>query len=544
MMSEPAAVHMRGITKRFSGITANDSVELLVRRGEIHALLGENGAGKSTLMNVLFGLYEPDAGSIEIHGTETAIASPAAATKLGIGMVHQHFHLVQPFTVLENIMLGVEHCGLFGTVNTGRARAEVRRLCEDAHFEIDLDARIKDIPVSAQQRVEILKMLYRKADILIFDEPTAVLTPQEIDDLLLTMKGLAKRGKSIIFITHKLGEILSAADRCTVLRLGKNTGTLEVKDATKETLSELMVGRAINFAVNGPENFSENLPDNSAEHSSADKTPAAEKDGTKPPEKPAQKHEATPVLELRDIRVTERGGITKLNRCTLTVHAGEILGLAGIEGNGQAELAEIITGMRLPAGGSLHLLGRDITRESVRGRIARGISCIPEDRLKYGLIPSFELKDTLILSDYYREPFSRRGLLRQPSIVSHADALIAEFDIRCGNGARSVSASLSGGNQQKAIIAREVFRKPSLLLAVQPTRGLDVGAIEYVHTRIIAEKKRGAAVLLISYDLDEIFALTDAVAVISRGVVTERIATKKANRRDIGLAMAGVQAAA
>ena len=498
----PYAVEMQNITKRFPGIVANDKVSLRVKHGEIHAILGENGAGKSTLMSMLFGLYEPDSGDIRIRGQKLLIRSPNDAAKYGIGMVHQHFHLVQNFTVFENIILGVEQNNLFGVFEKKRTYAEIAAMSSAAGLKVDLDARIDSISVSMQQRVEILKMLYRKSDILIFDEPTAVLTPQEIDDLLAIMKRLAGEGKSIIFITHKLKEILAAADSCTVLRKGVSIGTVAVNQTNAKELAHMMIGRAVNFAIG--------------------KTPA---------------HAQGVQLELQDICFTDDRGVEKLRRCNIRLCAGEILGIAGIEGNGQHEMSDIIIGLRAPTRGRVLLNGRDITNMDIRHRMAHGLACIPEDRHKFGIVPHFTLGENIVLADYYKMPFSLHGMLQPQAIHEHADTLIENFDIRCAEGWRTDTASMSGGNQQKAIIAREIFRTPKVLLAVQPTRGLDVGAIEYVHERILAERDRGAAVLLISYDLDELLNLTDSIAVLSQGRITERVPTCETNERQLGLAM-------
>lgn len=495
-------VEMQNITKQFSGVCANDKVFLRVKNGEIHAILGENGAGKSTLMNLLFGLYKPDSGDIYIRGAQSLIRNPNDATKYGIGMVHQHFHLVENFTVFENIILGVEENNIVGMLEKKQSYVNIQAMSDSVKLKVDLDARVDSIPVSMQQRVEILKMLYRKSDILIFDEPTAVLTPQEIDDLLAIMKMLVKEGKSIIFITHKLREILAVADTCTVLRKGMSIDTVDVKDTTKEELAQMMIGRSVSFSI--------------------EKKPA---------------HLQAPQFAFKEVSFTDEKGIEKLHNCNLTLYAGEILGIAGIEGNGQREMSDIIVGLLMPTGGRILLNGIDVTHMDIRSRIENGLACIPEDRHKFGIVPHFMLGENIILCDYYKAPFSRHGMLQSDAIRKHTNTLIENFDIRCGKGWMTDTASMSGGNQQKAIIAREISRSPKVLIAIQPTRGLDIGAIEYVHTRILAERDRGVAVLLISYDLDELLKLTDSVAVLSKGCITERVATRDTNEKQLGLAM-------
>ncbi len=501
-VASPYVVEMQGITKQFPGVVANDSVTLRVRQGEIHAILGENGAGKSTLMSLLFGLYEPDSGEIYIRGEKSRIRNPNDATRYGIGMVHQHFHLVENFSVFENIILGVEKNNVLGMFEKKQSYADISAMSNAVGLKVDLDARIDSIPVSMQQRVEILKMLYRKSDILIFDEPTAVLTPQEIEDLLAIMKRLVQEGKSIIFITHKLKEILAVADSCTVLRKGLSIGTVDVQDTSKEALAQMMVGRPVSFSL--------------------EKRPT---------------HGEKVQLELANISFTNERGVEKLRNCNVTLYAGEILGIAGIEGNGQHELSDVIVGLLAPTQGSVILDGVDITGMDIRHRISHGLACIPEDRHKFGMVPHFMLGENIVLSDYYKVPFSRHGTLQPEAIHEHADTLIQNFDIRCGEGWLTDTASMSGGNQQKAIIAREIARIPKVLLAIQPTRGLDIGAIEYVHKRMLVERDRGAAVLLISYDLDELLKLTDSIAVLSKGQITERVATSETNERQLGLAM-------
>ncbi len=500
--SSQYAVEMKNVTKQFSGMIANDKVCLRVKEGEIHAILGENGAGKSTLMNLLFGLYKPDSGDIYIRGKKISIHNPNEATKCGIGMVHQHFHLVENFTVFENIILGVEQNSAFGMFEKKQSYANIQTMSDAVGMHVDLDARIDNIPVSMQQRVEILKILYRKSNILIFDEPTAVLTPQEIDDLLVIMKKLVKEGRSIIFITHKLKEILAIADTCTILRKGICINTVNVKNTNKEELAEMMIGHSVNFSIE---------------------------------KKPTLVQEVQ--LTLQEINFTNDKGIKKLQNCNLTLYAGEILGIAGIEGNGQHEISDIIVGLLTPTNGRILLNDTDITHMSIRNRIAHGLACIPEDRHKFGIIPHFMLQDNIILHDYYKKPFSQNGILQQDAIRKHANMLIENFDIRCSEGGMTNTTNMSGGNQQKAIIAREIYRNPKVLIAIQPTRGLDIGAIEYVHTRILTERDRGAAVLLISYDLDELLKITDTIAVLNKGQITKRIATIDTNEKQLGLAM-------
>jgi len=497
-------IEMRNITKIFPGIVANDDISLELRRGEIHALLGENGAGKSTLMSVLFGLYRPEHGEILKNGAPVRIQGPNDATRLGIGMVHQHFKLVQQFTVLENIILGVETVR-GGLLKMDEARTRVLELSRRYKLDVDPDARIEDITVGMQQRVEILKMLYRENEILIFDEPTAVLTPQEIDELMGVMKGLAEEGKSILFITHKLDEIKRAADRCTVLRKGKSVGTVDVADTTVEQMSEMMVGRKVSMKV--------------------DKTPA-EPGGA--------------VLEVSGL--TARNKVTgklSVNNVTFTVSSGEIVSIAGVDGNGQSELIYALTGLMKADTGTIILDGKDITHNTVRGRAEYSMAHIPEDRHRHGLVLDYLLSYNLILQTYYKPEFSKHGFLRFTDIDTYAENLIEQYDIRCGQGSKTITRSMSGGNQQKAIVARELNRYPKLLLAVQPTRGLDVGAIETIHRQLIAARDSGAAVLLVSLELDEVMHVSDRILVMFEGEIVADVKPEDVTYQELGLYMAG-----
>ncbi|HIX94870.1 MAG TPA: ABC transporter ATP-binding protein [Candidatus Gemmiger excrementipullorum] len=497
---------MLHITKEFPGIKANDDVTLQLRRGEVHALLGENGAGKSTLMSVLFGLYQPEQGTIKKNGEEVRIKDPNDANALGIGMVHQHFKLVECFSVLDNIMLGVEPCKA-GFLQKSAARKRVVELSEKYGLRVDPDALISDISVGMQQRVEILKMLYRDNEILIFDEPTAVLTPQEIDELMEIMRGFKKEGKSILFITHKLNEIMAVADRCTVLRKGKGIGTVEIAKTTKEELSRMMVGRDVQFAVE------------------------------KAPAKPGE-----PVLQVKDLKVPGRVHKKDAVRdVSFTVHAGEIVCLAGIEGNGQTELVYGLTGLEKVTGGSLTLCGQDITHASIRQRSKDGMSHIPEDRHKHGLVLDYTLEKNLVLQRYWEPAFQNHGFIKQGEVRAYADKLIEQYDVRSGQGSVTIARSMSGGNQQKAIIAREIDKDPKLLVAVQPTRGLDVGAIEYIHKQIVAERDRGTAVLLVSLELDEVMNLSDRILVMYEGEIVGEFDPKTTTVEELGLYMAGAK---
>ncbi|MBQ5801148.1 MAG: ABC transporter ATP-binding protein, partial [Clostridia bacterium] len=485
---------------------ANDDITLQLKRGEIHALLGENGAGKSTLMSVLFGLYQPEKGEIRKNGKHVTIKDPNDANALGIGMVHQHFKLVDVFTVLDNIILGVEP-NTAGFLKKKQAREKVMSLSKTYGLNIDPDALVENITVGMQQRTEILKMLYRDNEILIFDEPTAVLTPQEIDELMGVMRGLAKEGKSILFITHKLNEIMAVADRCTVLRKGKYIGTVNIADTTKEELSNMMVGRDVKFVV--------------------------DKDEAKPKES---------VLECNSVCV--KGGLGKKNavrNVTFNVRAGEIVCIAGIDGNGQTEFVHALTGLSKVESGSIRLLSEDITNKSIRYRNTHGMSHIPEDRHKHGLVLDYSLEENMVLQRYFEPKFQKNGFIRFDSVREYADDLIERFDVRSGQGAATVSRSMSGGNQQKAIVAREMDREHKLLVAVQPTRGLDVGAIEYIHKQIVSSRDKGTAVLLVSLELEEVMSLSDRILVMYEGEIVGELDPKTTTVQELGLYMAGAK---
>ena len=501
-------IEMLNITKEFPGIIANDDITLRVKQGEIHALLGENGAGKSTLMSVLFGLYQPEKGTIKIKGKEVAIKGPLDANALGIGMVHQHFKLVHNFTVLQNIVLGMETTK-GGLIQMAEARKKVVELSEKYNLLVDPDALISDITVGMQQSTEILKMLYRENEILIFDEPTAVLTPQEIDELMQIMKDLVAEGKSILFITHKLNEIKAVADRCTVLRRGKYIGTIDVADTDKEKMSEMMVGRKVNLTV--------------------------------------AKSEAKPgetVLAVEDVCVKSvREGHTKnvVDHVSFNVRKGEIVCIAGIDGNGQTEFVHALTGLAKVDGGSIKLLGEDITNRSVRYRNTHGMSHIPEDRHKHGLVLDYSLEENMVLQRYFEPQFQKGGFIRFDAVRKYADDLIERFDVRSGQGAITTSRSMSGGNQQKAIVAREMDREHKLLIAVQPTRGLDVGAIEYIHKQIVNSRDSGTAVLLVSLELEEVMSLSDRILVMYEGEIVGELDPKTTTVQELGLYMAGAK---
>ena len=499
-------IEMINITKEFPGIVANDNITLRLKKGEIHALLGENGAGKSTLMSVLFGLYQPEKGEIRKNGQVVQINDPNDANALGIGMVHQHFQLVEIFTVLENIILGVEP-NKAGFLKKNEAREKVMALSEKYGLRVDPDALIEDITVGMQQRVEILKMLYRENEILIFDEPTAVLTPQEIKELLEIMRGFAKEGKSILFITHKLNEIMAVADRCTVLRKGKCIGTVDVKDTTKEELSRMMVGRDISFKVGKKES------------------------------KPGDV-----VLSVRNLSVPSK--IQKkdaVKNISFDVRAGEILCLAGIDGNGQTEFVNALTGLEKASSGSIILKGKDITKASVRERSILGMSHIPEDRHKHGLVLDYKLEENLVLQRYWQPKFHKNGFIKFKAVREYAEGLIEKYDIRSGQGPETITRSMSGGNQQKAIVAREIDKNHDLLVAVQPTRGLDVGAIEYVHKQLIASRDAGKAVFLVSLELDEVMNVSDRILVIYEGEIVGELDPKTTNVQELGLYMSGAK---
>jgi simple sugar transport system ATP-binding protein len=498
-------IEMHNITKRFPGIIANDDVTLQLKKGEIHALLGENGAGKSTLMSVLFGLYKPEEGRILVNGKEVNITGPGDANLLGIGMVHQHFKLVHNFTVLENIVLGAETTSK-GMLQVAEAREKVLALSEKYGFEIDIDKEVRHISVGMQQRVEILKMLYRDNEILIFDEPTAVLTPQEIEALMQTMRTMAGEGKSILFITHKLDEIKHVADRCSVLRKGKLVGVVDVADTSKEEMSEMMVGRSVALSLEKEEAV---IGDN--------------------------------VLEVKGLTKKGEGEKNVLTDVSLEVKAGEILCVAGIEGNGQTDLVNALTGLVTVDGGQIILDGRDITKEKIRGRGEAGMAHIPEDRHKHGLILDYPLAYNLILQKYYTDDFRRIGFLRGEKIKAFAKKMIDLFDIRCSQGASTLTRTMSGGNQQKAIVAREIDRDRKLLVAVQPTRGLDVGAIEYIHKQLLAQRDAGKAILLISLELEEVMNLSDRILVMYEGEIVADVDPKKVTYKELGLYMSGAK---
>jgi simple sugar transport system ATP-binding protein len=497
-------IEMLHITKDFPGIRANDDVTIQVKRGEIHALLGENGAGKSTLMSVLFGLYQPDSGTILKNGKEVNIHDPNDANALGIGMVHQHFKLVHNFTVLENIVMGVETT-MHGVLRMEEARKKVIELSRQYGLMVDPDKLISEITVGMQQRVEILKMLYRDNEVLIFDEPTAVLTPQEIEELMKIMRGLAGEGKSILFITHKLNEIKQVADRCSVLRKGRFIGTVDVKDTGVEQMAEMMVGRKVSFVV--------------------------EKGEAQP---------GDPALTVQNLTMYSRHhGKKLLNNISFSVRKGEIVCVAGIDGNGQSELTYALTGLMMPDGGKVFLNNTEITHAGIRYRNDLGMSHIPEDRHKHGLVLDYSLAENLVLKSYYQPKFQSRGFLKFGEIYRYSNELIEKFDIRSGQGAYTAARSMSGGNQQKAIVAREISLNPELLIAVQPTRGLDVGAIEYIHKQLITQRDAGRAVLMISLELDEVMNVADRILVMYEGEIVANLSAKGVTAQELGLYMAG-----
>lgn len=498
-------IEMLNITKEFPGIIANDNVTLRLRKGEIHALLGENGAGKSTLMSVLFGLYQPEKGEIRKNGQVVHIDNPNDANRLGIGMVHQHFKLVENFSVLDNIILGVETTKN-GFLQKAEARKRVKELSEKYGLQVDIDATVENITVGMQQKTEILKMLYRENEILIFDEPTAVLTPQEINELMTIMKGLAKEGRSILFITHKLNEIMEVADRCTVLRKGKYIGTVDIADTTKVELSRMMVGRDVSLEV------------------------------SKSPATPGEN-----IMTVTDLTVAS-GTHKKVNavkNISFNVRAGEIVGIAGIDGNGQSELVHAITGLVKPKSGRIELCGTDISKASVRKRSKTGMSHIPEDRHKHGLVLDFTLKENMVLQRYWERDFEKLGFIKNDEVKAYSDRLIERFDVRSGEGSNSIARSMSGGNQQKAIVAREMDKEHKLLVAVQPTRGLDVGAIEFIHKQLVEERDAGKAVLLVSYELEEVMTVPDRLLVMYEGKIVGELDPKQITVEELGLYMAG-----
>lgn len=501
-MAHENVIEMRDITKVFGGFVANDKINLHLRKGEIHALLGENGAGKSTLMNMLAGLLEPTSGEIAVNGQVVNLDSPSKAASLGIGMVHQHFMLVEAFTVAENIILGSE-LTKNGVLDIAGASKEIKALSERYGLAVDPSAKVADISVGAQQRVEILKTLYRGADILIFDEPTAVLTPSEIDELMAIMKNLVKEGKSIILITHKLDEIRAVSDRVTVIRRGKSIETVEIAGATNADLAEMMVGRSVSFKT--------------------------EKQASKPKEV---------VLSIKDLVVNENRGVPAVKNLSLDVRAGEIVGIAGIDGNGQSELIQAITGLRKVESGSIELKGDSIVGLHPRQITELSVGHVPEDRHRDGLILEMMISENIALQTYYKEPHSKNGILNYSNITSYAKKLMEEFDVRAASELVP-AAALSGGNQQKAIIAREIDREPDLLIVSQPTRGLDVGAIEYIHKRLIEERDNGKAVLVVSFELDEILNVSDRIAVIHDGKIQGIVSPETTNKQGLGVLMAG-----
>lgn len=519
-MENQYVIEMLNIRKEFPGIVANDDITLQLKRGEIHALLGENGAGKSTLMSVLFGLYSPEKGIIKKDGKEVKISDPNAATALHIGMVHQHFKLVEVFTVLDNIILGDEplkeynfkpfnylNQKYFHFIDREKARKKIIELSEKYGLAVDPDAKIEDITVGMQQRVEILKMLYRDNEVLIFDEPTAVLTPNEIDELIEIMHNLAKEGKSILFITHKLNEIMQAADRVTVLRKGKGIGTVNVKDTTKEELSEMMVGRKVQLVV--------------------------EKSAAKPQEE---------VLKVENLTVIDKIHKNEVvKNVSFAAHRGEITCIAGIDGNGQTELIYAITGLEAPNQGNIYLNGEDITKASIRKRNNKGIAHIPEDRHKHGLVLDYSLEQNIVLEKYFKEQFQKGGFINFKAVREYANNIIDKYDVRSGQGSITLARSMSGGNQQKAIVGREIDRETDLLIACQPTRGLDVGAIEYIHKQLIEERDKGKAILLVSLELDEVMSLADRILVMHSGEIVGEFKPNEITVQELGLYMAGAK---
>ncbi len=503
--NEDYVIEMLHITKEFPGIRANDDITLQLRRGEIHALLGENGAGKSTLMSILFGLYQAEQGEIRKNGKPVKINNPNDATALNIGMVHQHFKLIEVFTVLDNIILGAETTKM-GFIQKKEARAKVMALSEKYGLNVDPDAKIEDITVGMQQRVEILKMLYRDNEILIFDEPTAVLTPQEIDELMEIMRGFAKEGKSILFITHKLNEIMAVADRVTVLRKGKYIGTVDTASTTKQDLSTMMVGRPVQLEVN--------------------------KEDAKPTDA---------ILEVRGLSVPSKlHSKNAVENVSFDVRAGEILCIAGIDGNGQSELVYGLTGLEKTAGGTIKLCGQDISKSSIHERLGN-LSHIPEDRHKHGLVLDFTLEQNMVLQRFREKRFQTLGIINNGAVREYSEKLIEQYDVRSGQGPITIARSMSGGNQQKAIIAREVDRDKPLVIAVQPTRGLDVGAIEYIHAQLVKQRDAGHAVLLVSLELDEVMSLSDRILVMYEGEIVGELDPKTTTVQELGLYMSGAK---
>ena len=497
-------LELKGITKRFPGVLANDKIDLTLNKGEILALLGENGAGKSTLMNILYGLYDPDEGEIFVNGEKISVSSPRDAIALGIGMVHQHFMLVPVFTVTDNVMLGDETTRAGGFLDRKSPSARIREISDEYSLEVDPNSYVRDLPVGVQQRVEIIKLLYRKADILILDEPTAVLTPQEVDELFTIMRSLVDSGKSIIFITHKLREVLTFADRITVIRGGKVVGTTTPKDADQNDLAAMMVGRDVLLEVN--------------------KMPSEVKDK---------------VLEVKDLVVLDDLNHVAVNKVSFDVRGGEILGIAGVQGNGQTELVKAITGLSHPVEGKMDLAGQDITRANPRTITELGSAHIPEDRQKDGLVLSATIADNMVLNTYYLEPFANNVVIQDDKVLKNAEMIIDKFDVRTPSPMIPVG-SLSGGNQQKVIVGREFSRPIKFLVAAQPTRGLDVGSIEYIHNRLLEKRADGCAILLVSTELDEVMELSDRIAVMFEGEIIAVVDAEGATKEQIGLLMAGV----
>ena len=497
-------LELQGITKRFPGVLANDQIDLTLNKGEIHALLGENGAGKSTLMNILYGLYDPDEGEIFVNGKEINVKSPRDAIASGIGMVHQHFMLVPVFTVTDNVMLGDETTRLGGLLDRKSPSAKIREISNEYHLDVDPDSYIQDLPVGVQQRVEIIKLLYREADILILDEPTAVLTPQEVDELFTIMRSLVASGKSIIFITHKLREVLTFADRITVIRGGKVVGTTTPKEADQKQLASMMVGREVSLEV--------------------DKNPANIKDQ---------------ILEVENLVVLDDLNYPAVKNVSFNVHSGEILGVAGVQGNGQTELVKAITGLSHPVEGKITLRGKNINKSSPRVITELGSAHIPEDRQKDGLVLTATVADNLVLNTYYQEPFAKMVIIQEDSVLENAVNIIDNFDIRTPSPLVP-AGTLSGGNQQKVIVGREFSRPINFLIASQPTRGLDVGSIEYIHSRLLEKRDDGCAILLVSTELDEILELSDRIAVMFGGEIIAIVDGKDAKKEQLGLLMAGV----